>query len=175
MKKNLSIFSFACLTMAVFTSAACGQGFQSGYQFGAGLGAVGFVDPFFGAGGNFRSFSREQLPYFAQFPPVYYSHIVRRPYGISPFAAPPGILPAEMMVPTVPVNPKQILNPHFQGQQPIKRGMLGQEIEELPSQVVPDAVPLEPADDQPSQTDATTSVQWQTNPYFSRVLLSVRE
>lgn len=27
----------------------------------------------------------EQLPYFAVHPPVYYSHIVRRPYGLLPY------------------------------------------------------------------------------------------
>lgn len=49
-------------------------------------------------------------PYFALHPPVYYEGIVKRPYGISPFAAPPGVLPAEM---TVKVEPKTVLNPYF--------------------------------------------------------------
>ena len=32
------------------------------------------------------------VPYFALFPPVYYSYRVPRTYGYSPFAYPPGIL-----------------------------------------------------------------------------------
>ena len=35
---------------------------------------------------NVYSFGR--LPHFAQFPPVYYSHPVARPYGYSPYAYP---------------------------------------------------------------------------------------
>ena len=34
----------------------------------------------------------EGVPYFALFPPVYYSYRVPRTYGYSPFAYPPGIL-----------------------------------------------------------------------------------
>lgn len=49
-------------------------------------------------------------PYFALHPPVYYEGIVKRPYGISPFAAPPGVLPVEM---TVKVEPKTVLNPYY--------------------------------------------------------------
>jgi hypothetical protein len=43
-------------------------------------------------------------------PPVYYEGIVKRPYGISPFAAPPGVLPVEM---TIKVEPKTVLNPLY--------------------------------------------------------------
>lgn len=49
-------------------------------------------------------------PYFALHPPVYYEGIVKRPYGISPFAAPPGVLPVEM---TIKVEPKTVLNPLY--------------------------------------------------------------
>ncbi len=53
----------------------------------------------------------ERPPYFALFPPVYYSdQIVRRPMGISPFAVPPGVLPVEM---TVPAEPQHVVNPYF--------------------------------------------------------------
>ncbi len=36
-----------------------------------------------------RTYEIERLPYYAVYPPVYYSHPVSRPYGQSPFAAPP--------------------------------------------------------------------------------------
>jgi hypothetical protein len=32
------------------------------------------------------------IPHFAAFPPVYYSHIVPRPYGYSPYAYVPGVV-----------------------------------------------------------------------------------
>ena len=48
----------------------------------------------------------ESIPYFAQFPPVYYSHPVPRPYGWSPYAYPPGVLtPEPEPVPQVMLNP----------------------------------------------------------------------
>ena len=53
----------------------------------------------------------ERPPYFALYPPVYYNGIVSRPYGVSPFATPPGILPTEMLVP--PPVPQAISNPYF--------------------------------------------------------------
>ncbi len=34
-------------------------------------------------------YTREHIPYFALHPPVYYSYVVRRPYGYSPYAWPP--------------------------------------------------------------------------------------
>jgi hypothetical protein len=35
------------------------------------------------------SYSGEYVPYFAKHPPVYYSYVVRRPYGLSPYPWPP--------------------------------------------------------------------------------------
>ena len=37
----------------------------------------------------------DQAPYFAVHPPVYYSYVVRRPYGYSPFPYPPDVLTPE--------------------------------------------------------------------------------
>lgn len=104
------LFSFVVVlaTMATFTATSEAQ-YNNGYQFGAGVRANcglfgrGFITP------------REQPPYFAQFPPVYYSHIVRRPYGISPYAAPAGIAPVEM---TAPV-PLTVKNPFFNEVAPV--------------------------------------------------------
>jgi len=186
------IFSVVCLFLAIGvipTSQAPAQTFQSGYQFGAGLGVSGigggFCDPFFGPIGNFRSFPREQPPYFAQFPPVYYSHIVRRPYGVSPFAAPPGIMPVEMTIPVAVTPPQSIRNPHFHGQ-PITP------MEDMPApaeSIMP--TPLPPTSTEPTPSDSqsevdgegeaqpqdelkenTTFNQWQKNPFYSARLLS---
>ncbi len=93
---------------------------RDGYGFGVGN-SYGFS---VGQGGGFRipggsvfgggfvvSNPREDVPYFAKYPPVYYNGIIARPYGISPYAAPPGIVPVEMM--TMPAaEPIVITNPH---------------------------------------------------------------
>lgn len=50
--------------------------------------------------------SDRQIPYFAEFPPVYYSYPVPRTYGYSPYAYPPYI-----MTPELP--PQEIVNPHI--------------------------------------------------------------
>ena len=101
--KSILALAVAVAAVSFFgNTTASAQDYFGGYQFGAGLDANG--------GGMLRGFNREQPPYFAKFPPVYYSHIVKRPYGVSPYAAPAGIAPVEMSVP-VPVT---INNPYYQ-------------------------------------------------------------
>lgn len=58
-----------------------------------------------------RASGSSVIPYFALYPPVYYSHIVPRPYGYSPFALPPGMEPAEAIV--QPVEALQVSNPFY--------------------------------------------------------------
>ena len=65
------VVMMAALIFASDANAQCSQGY-SGY----------------------RSTPRAQLPYFAKYPPVYYSHSVKRPYGISPYAVKQGGLPS---------------------------------------------------------------------------------
>jgi len=61
-------------------TAVAGQGlYFSGYYGGSYPGAY-----------PLRSYYVQRMPpYFAMFPPVYYSSPVRRPYGLSPYAWPP--------------------------------------------------------------------------------------
>jgi len=42
-----------------------------------------------------NSVTWERVPYYALYPPVYYSYPVPRPYGYSPFAYPPGTMTPE--------------------------------------------------------------------------------
>ena len=69
----------------------------------------------FGNGFGFGSrFQREQPPFFAKFPPVYYSRAVKRPYGISPYAAPAGVRPVELdYFKPVLTNPVVVKNPYY--------------------------------------------------------------
>lgn len=126
MKRLLAVaVAFAAVTM--FTqSEANAQHIQnnlrSGYGFGVGINS-NFINPGFNSFGIQRgccnSGFNEDLPYFAKFPPVYYSNIVARPVGISPFAAPAGIRPVELdFAPAKHVTKK---NPFYDGKaQPVK-------------------------------------------------------
>ncbi|MEX0678469.1 MAG: hypothetical protein WD063_15420 [Pirellulales bacterium] len=60
-----------------------------------GLGFFNYGDTNYG--GNYR------IPYYALFPPVYYSYPVARPYGYSPFAYPPGTVTPEATQKVAPV------------------------------------------------------------------------
>ena len=101
--KRLLILTFAIAAVTMMSeSNASAQAYQNGYLFGAGTNANCNVS---------SRWQREQPPYFAQFPPVYYSHVVKRPYGISPYAAPAGIAPVEMSI-AVPIS-ISVKNPFF--------------------------------------------------------------
>lgn len=54
---------------------------------------------------------RENIPFYALHPPVYYSYPVARPYGYSPFAYPPGVKTPEVEAP----RPAILQNPHIAG------------------------------------------------------------
>lgn len=58
--------------------------------------------------GIYGLMNTEPPPYYALFPPVYYSFPVARPYGYSPFAYPPGTMTPD---PERPVA-KEVLNPY---------------------------------------------------------------
>jgi hypothetical protein len=78
----LLIFA-AALAISV-TSSAKADTFGP-QPFGFGFQPYGFYQPYGAAYGN----SLRTPPYFALNPPVYYGARYARPYGLSPFAAPP--------------------------------------------------------------------------------------
>ena len=87
---------------------------EVGLGLGAGLG-YGAIYPY--PLQNVTGLPRFEEPtYFSKFPPVYYSHHVARPYGISPFAAPPGIVPVEM---GMGLPPAKVVNPYFEDLEPL--------------------------------------------------------
>jgi hypothetical protein len=77
-----------CGALAVVLALGC-QSSTAHAQNGYGLGFFNYGDG--GYGINYR-----QPPYYALYPPVYYSYPVARPYGFSPFAYPPGVLTPEV-------------------------------------------------------------------------------
>ncbi len=74
-----------------------------------------------------RAFGGNDLPYFALFPPVYYSHVVPRPYGYSPFALPPGVQPAEAIA-GPPEEATEIINPFYHPNDEEKQSELTEEV-----------------------------------------------
>lgn len=112
MKRLLAVAVAIVAVTMLSESSANAQGYSNGYLFGSGIGQSGF-----NRGGGFGGFGccggqrRDDLPYFAKFPPVYYSNIVARPVGISPFAAPPGIAPIELD--HAPIKHVTIQNPYY--------------------------------------------------------------
>lgn len=100
--------AIACIVSQSTSEAqAQGCGLQNGYQFGVGMGYNNYI-------GQLRTLApHDRPPHFSLFPPVYYSDIITpRPYGISPFAAPPGIRPTELDVLVAP-EPETVMNPYF--------------------------------------------------------------
>ncbi len=81
-----------------YAKAQCGMYGGGGYGYGGSC----------GAGDMYRVLS-ENVPYFAAFPPVYYSAPMPRTYGYSPFAYPPGTRTPDL--PVQGMAAKEILNP----------------------------------------------------------------
>lgn len=149
--KNILKFVVPAVALALCLSqSATAQ--VDGYRFGVGLGYSGY-DGGCGYGQFNRNFFGlpiaptpriDQPPFFAMYPPVYYSKdIIARPYGVSPFAAPSGITPVEM-------------------------GGAGPILQANPYYVDPNVAPLPqqtPAPDS-TQSNESTKSTWVKNPYY---------
>jgi hypothetical protein len=118
------------LMTAIIVSAAGTLGSQAHAQCGPYGGGYGF-----GAWdmGRLYGVMADNVPYFAAFPPVYYSQPVPRTYGYSPFAYPPGVMTPEVVE---AIEPQVIENPY----------------------VVPEPATEGPAMAAPNTADQTTSV-----------------
>jgi hypothetical protein len=149
--KNFLMIAAALVVLACGTQSVQAQ--TNGYQFGVGLGYAGF-DGYDGYGFNcHRNFFGLPIaptpridapPFFALYPPVYYSKdIVARPYGVSPFAAPPGIVPVEMGA----IVPLHQSNPYF--------------VEPMPSEGAPT-----PQDGTQSSSEEGQKTTWIRNAHF---------
>lgn len=94
-------------TLGLLILVAAVWGASSGAANAQVGGAPSFLGYGFSGNGLYGSMNWQTPPYYALFPPVYYSFPVARPYGYSPFAYPPGyVTPA-----IEPVQAKTIINP----------------------------------------------------------------
>ena len=93
--------------VAAMAAATCAAADRASAQCGGyGMGGYGYWDI-----GRLYSVLADNVPYYAAFPPVYYSHPVPRTYGYSPFAYPPGVMTPEVES----AAPLAIENPYFSG------------------------------------------------------------
>lgn len=138
---------FALVVLAASFSAANQASAQCGY--GGGWGAYGAWDV-----GRLYGLLADRVPYYAAFPPVYYSVPVPRTYGYSPFAYPPGTMTPEVEVLAEPLT---ITNPYFRGTDKTAAG--GSAIKSESEQ---------PAADRTTGVRASSAPLVIVNPYFSR-------
>lgn len=137
-----TLLSAALIVAAIsmFSPSTAEAQFNQGFRFGRGITSGGFGGGC--CGGGFTT-PREQPPYFAKFPPVYYNGIVPRPYGFSPFAVPGGIAPAELNS----IQPLTVSNPFVEG----------------------DFAPVSDTSEAPKEKavdDVGNKVTWKPNPYI---------
>ncbi len=97
----LAAMTAASASAAGRAEAQAGYGCAGGYGYGFGAWDVG----------RLYEVLADNVPYYAAFPPVYYSLPVPRSYGYSPFAYPPGVMTPEVVV----SEPLAIENPYFSG------------------------------------------------------------
>lgn len=93
MKRKLTALLFSLVAMLVVAGESCADG---NWWWGG--------SPFV----NRMYRTDREIPYFAEHPPVYYSHIVPRTYGQSPYAYWPG-----PFTPTLTPEPIMVPNPYF--------------------------------------------------------------
>ena len=81
MNKRAILVGFVGMVMMLGASRASSQGW----------GVFPYASSCWGCG-YASVYATESIPYYALYPPVYYSYRVARTYGYSPFAYPPGVL-----------------------------------------------------------------------------------
>ncbi len=109
--KSWSVIGTMLLAITIlWTTSADAQGPFCGPSWGGGCG-INYPYGLYGYRVN-------EVPYFAMFPPVYYSMPVPRAYGWSPFAYPPGTMTPEIQA-AAPA-PQEIINPHVPQSTPAK-------------------------------------------------------
>ena len=101
-RSGLLAMALLCGLVAGEANAQCGG--ACGGMGGFGMG--GYWDI-----GRLYSVLAQKVPYYAAFPPVYYSAPVPRSYGYSPFAYPPGTMTPEVVE---TVSAQEIVNPYVE-------------------------------------------------------------
>ncbi len=76
-------FNLCVICGVVIAASFCASSASAQVVFGPGGYGLGFF--------NYQ-YNQPRIPYYALYPPVYYSYPVARPYGFSPFAYPPGVM-----------------------------------------------------------------------------------
>jgi hypothetical protein len=144
-----SLFVLAALSISLSTAQA---------QFPCatpGAGFAGWSNPYSYYVGSDRP------PFYAMFPPVYYSYPVPRTYGYSPFAYPAGTMTPEIEI----SEPETIVNPYIKPK--------AAEPTKAPDEKKAEPLP-KPATKTSSMKTAEDRVQVIANPYFDQPVAPVR-
>lgn len=151
---RLSLVLLLTLTFSVVEAgkAQAQVGTRGGFQ-GAGFNNFGFGGFGFDIGRLYGVLA-DNVPFYAAFPPVYYSAPVPRTYGYSPFAYPPGYATPDLAF--APLAAKEITNPY------------------VPASTVPAAKQSEAKPENNVTQSATTAVPLAiVNPYVNSDLVEV--
>jgi hypothetical protein len=97
MLRSQAVLASLVISLAAFSSGSAQAQVWNGYS-GGWYGGL-----------PYSVYSMDAVPYYALHPPVYYSHIVPRPYGYSPYAYPPYVMTPES---TPNTGPQVMINPH---------------------------------------------------------------
>ncbi len=101
-RSGLLAVALLCGLVAGEVNAQCGGA--------CGVGGFGYGGGYWDIGRLYSVLS-QNVPYYAAFPPVYYSAPVPRSYGYSPFAYPPGTMTPEVVE---TVSAQEIVNPYVE-------------------------------------------------------------
>lgn len=132
--------------------------------FGPRVGYSGFGITNFGGYGGFGYYGSDipAPPYYAIHPPVYYSHSVARPYGISPFAI-SSYQPSQRVVYQAPTpEPQVVINPYVSTEVPVATEATEEAapVAETPSDE--DATEAPMLEEAAPEGDETTASPWPT-------------
>ncbi len=105
------------LFAALFAGIALAGAFGAVAAEGAEVVYIVAPNGWFGAG---SLYARESIPYFAAHPPVYYSHVMPRAYGGSPYADLPAVRTSQAAPPPRVVRNAHVANPQEVEHAPVR-------------------------------------------------------
>jgi hypothetical protein len=101
----------------------------------------------FWLGYPYDQFRLQNIPFYALYPPVYYSQPVPRTYGYSPFAYPPGFVTPEVEAAAVP---EVMVNPHVPSAKPMNASVTVRPLQMTNPHVQQAMAAVEPAEIEPA-------------------------
>ncbi|TWT32087.1 hypothetical protein [Blastopirellula retiformator] len=157
------LFGLVAVAAACAMSSSADAYFPGCFGPRAGFSGYGITN--FGGYGGFGYYSNNvpTPPYYAIHPPVYYSHSVARPYGISPFAI-SSYQPSQRVVYQAPTpEPQVVINPYVATEVPVATEEAAPVAETPSNEATDEAATEAPAvEEAVPAADETTASPWPT-------------